>query len=238
MKHSLYLIRHAESIFNVRAKELWEMGLPPEESGYRWDSHLIDSELSTLGLDQLKQNKHLAEALDVSYVLVSPLKRTLQTCEGLFSGHSRNPKIIVYPWITEICTSSCDISKYTRTPYEPFAHYDWSLIEMFKFYWLIEMIDNKFTQEVYRQIHDPREARLHLCKKMESIFPYGLETHEQAIRRIQQTKQDCMKYLEKGSVALVGHHVFFQRFTEGIAKKYITLANCEILKFDLDSLNN
>jgi broad specificity phosphatase PhoE len=234
MKNSLFLIRHAESKFNVRARELWEMGLPPEESGYRWDSQFIDSELSTLGLEQVKQNRDHAQSLNVDTVLVSPLRRTLQTCEGLFSGHKRNPRIVVYPWITEICTSSCDISTYAGYPFQEFADYDWRFIQQFKFYWLIEMINNRFSQEVYSISNDPKEAKFQLCKKMESIFPFGLETHEQAILRVEKAKQDCRDLLKSGNVALVGHHVFFQRFTEGVGRRYITLANCEILKFNLE----
>jgi hypothetical protein len=60
------------------------------------------------------------------------------------------------------------------------------------------------------------------------------KTHEQAILRIEKAKQDCRDLLKSGNVALVGHHVFFQRFTEGVGRGYITLANCEILKFNLE----
>ena len=221
-------------MFNVRARELWEMGLPPEESGYRWDSQSIDSELSTLGLEQVKLNRDLAQSLNVDTVLVSPLRRTLQTCEGLFRGHERKPRIIVYPWIAEICTSSCDISTYAGYPFQEFAHYDWRFMQQFKFYWLIEMINNRFTQEVYSISNDPKEAKFQLCKKMESIFPFGLETHKQAILRVEKAKKDCRDLLKSENVALVGHHVFFQRFTEGQGRGYITLANCEILKFNLE----
>ena len=196
----------------------------------------LESEFDAHGY--FKQNPEAAlfdaQSLNVDTVLVSSLRRTLQTCEGLFSGHERKPRIIVYPWIAEICTSSCDISMYAGFPFREFAHYDWRFMQQFKFYWLIEMINNRFTQDVYSISNDPKEAKFQLCKKMESIFPFGLETHEQAILRVEKAKQDCRDLLKSGNVALVGHHVFFQRFTEGPGRRYITLANCEILKFSLE----
>ena len=47
--------------------------------------------------------------IEIDIVIVSPMRRALQTCDIVFSKHQNKPPIIVDPDVREIFSSSCDI---------------------------------------------------------------------------------------------------------------------------------
>lgn len=58
--------------------------------------------------------------IDVGLVLVSPMRRTLETCAIVFEGHESKPKIVVEPAVREIFSSSCDIGSRLRESMKDF----------------------------------------------------------------------------------------------------------------------
>jgi broad specificity phosphatase PhoE len=47
--------------------------------------------------------------IPLDIVLVSPLRRAIQTAYYLFRDHPNKPKLIVVPFLREMLSSSCDI---------------------------------------------------------------------------------------------------------------------------------
>ena len=58
-------------------------------------------------------------------MFVSPLLRTLETCQLLF-GHREGIKKTVCPLIFEKIWVSCDVSHYAGAPLPGYEHFDWS----------------------------------------------------------------------------------------------------------------
>lgn len=67
----------------------------------------VDCPLSQVGIEQCQNARKKADELQPDVILVSPLERTLQTCECLFGG--RDIPVFVEPILTEAIRSSCDL---------------------------------------------------------------------------------------------------------------------------------
>lgn len=65
---------------------------------------------------------------NIDLVLVSPLRRTLQTCDIIFKNHKNKPKIIVEPHSRQYFESTCDIGGRMIQSMEEFNYFDFSLI--------------------------------------------------------------------------------------------------------------
>ena len=60
------------------------------------DLSIIDSPLSTIGLNQCKRASKLSNLIDVDYVFVSPLRRALETAHNMFKDHPKFDRITFY----------------------------------------------------------------------------------------------------------------------------------------------
>lgn len=65
---------------------------------------------------------------NIDLVLVSPLRRTLQTCDIIFRNHKSKPKIIVDPVLRQCFESTCDIGGRMIQSMQEFDYFDFSLI--------------------------------------------------------------------------------------------------------------
>lgn len=111
------IIRHANSIFNKKWHEV-EQGI---ESGELQsdaflevvkDYDLLDCPLSDLGEQQCAEASPMAHQLmNIKTVLISPLRRALQTAHLLFKDHPNfsEIKFIVHPMLRENMHTVCDI---------------------------------------------------------------------------------------------------------------------------------
>jgi len=110
----VWFIRHARSIANVWDKcvdgELDIKSLREDErkilesaKGY-FDRAFIDVSLCHFGESQSIAARSIVEKLPLKYVIVSPLKRALQTAKLMFETHPnrKNMKFIVNPHIREL----------------------------------------------------------------------------------------------------------------------------------------
>ena len=87
--------------------------------------------------------------MDFDVILVSPLERTLETCNYIF-GHRKIP-IIVEPVISEALRSACDISQPLKGKTERFPHMDFSRVLEKGDLWFLNN-DSEENQENYRQV--------------------------------------------------------------------------------------
>lgn len=99
----IYVIRHAQSLYNS-AKNDKKLSKIRDS-----DIRFIDACLSEKGEIQCKENKmHLP---NLKQILVSPLRRTLQTAYLLFKDHPdfKDIEVIIYPNIRESFGCACDV---------------------------------------------------------------------------------------------------------------------------------
>ena len=54
------------------------------------------------------------QKIDLDLIIVSPLRRTMETCSKIFEGHHSKAPIVVDPIFREVLSSRCDIGSRLR----------------------------------------------------------------------------------------------------------------------------
>lgn len=110
----VFLIRHGFSEFNYRHLVLKkDVGQHhgPEYQSLKADPTLCDANLHAIGVHQCLENaSHIAD-INITRVLVSPMRRALQTVIHMFSSHPNlsNIKFLVVPQAHEVMHTSNDV---------------------------------------------------------------------------------------------------------------------------------
>jgi len=105
---TVYIVRHAQGQHNVS---------PQFE---------FDPPLTECGLKQVQRKRAVTEMIGVDVVLVSPLRRTLQTACGLFPEHVH---VVALEDLRERVEESCNLREDTATLRSWFPRVDMNLIE-------------------------------------------------------------------------------------------------------------
>ena len=138
MNKRVYLIRHAESIYNI-AEALVEKDFIPSEEvqtyfeskqylSMKFDLNYEDCDITEVGKKQCVECREKIGKIDVDLVIVSPLRRALSTCHEVFKEHKSSPPIIVDPTFREIMESACDIGSKLEKSMADYPEMDFSLI--------------------------------------------------------------------------------------------------------------
>ena len=151
-KPNIWLIRHGLSVFNYwsrtyghRAAEYGNLGSTEKDPDYAYlqeikdklDIHLADPSLHKKGLAQAIKAQASVNKMNVKYVFVSPLSRTLETCKNLFATYpdKENVHFVVHPVVRELMGSPCDVPvdtlKDKRAEYEALG-YDFGMLDKFE----------------------------------------------------------------------------------------------------------
>lgn len=113
------------SIYNYEAMKCREeFGENSEKFTQLMNSHdNIDTVLHPIGEMQCHANKEAVHCLNVKYVLVSPLRRTIQTCILMFKNHpqKKDIKFILVPILREVLHTLCDVPTDVHCIMEQFA---------------------------------------------------------------------------------------------------------------------
>ena len=147
----IWLVRHGLSVFNYwsrtyghRAAEFGNVNAVEADPDYKYlmtikdkaDTRLADPDLHKKGMAQAQKAQEKINQMNVRYVFVSPLKRTLDTCKGIFGSYPKKGQLIikVNPLVRELMGSPCDVPVDTltkrRAEYEPLG-YDFSQLEKY-----------------------------------------------------------------------------------------------------------
>eukprot|EP00802_Teleaulax_amphioxeia_P019306 Tamp_19533.p1 GENE.Tamp_19533~~Tamp_19533.p1 ORF type:complete len:251 (-),score=32.51 Tamp_19533:205-957(-) len=105
---TVFIVRHAQGQHNVSPR-------------FQFDPPLTDA-----GLKQVRRQKKVSSTLGVDLVLVSPLRRTLQTASGLFEEH---PNMVALEDLREHVMESCNLREDTETLRTWFPNVNMQLIE-------------------------------------------------------------------------------------------------------------
>jgi len=141
----LILLRHGESIYQQRLKEVVKeyhqlKSSNPNEftrlvNKVRFNPDLCDPVLSEQGKTESYEAGEKLEMLNIKYVFVSPLMRALQSCDLLLKGYIdaikksgrsiKSPKVMVNPLLFEKIEDSCEIVPNIYRNMNSFKNFDW-----------------------------------------------------------------------------------------------------------------
>lgn len=244
-KQKFIIIRHAESEFN----SAWE-----DPSVY-YDQNLIDCKITKNGESQISAKKKAISSYPISLVLVSPLRRALQTAKGLFGDHVNKPCFVVVPYLRERIDSSCDLSDFIEKPLEGFEEFDWSLMikladETKGKYWLTEELDDVPDIEQIRKIGDIEKQKMEILRKMKEYLKSNKKEHEnksekfESVRIYQKNTEKLINFLDnlkenrknsKGDledvVAIVAHSGALRSLRSKVGMDTDYMVNCEMREF-------
>ena len=110
---SVFLVRHGFSEFNYKHLILKKDGGKEGQPFQDLKAHpeLVDAQLSGIGVHQALVNASHLQPLNITRVMVSPMRRALQTAIHMFKNHPNLSKMtfLVVPQCHEIMHTSNDI---------------------------------------------------------------------------------------------------------------------------------
>lgn len=229
----LFLIRHATSTYNLACKEYESLHGTSKHMPLNWDAAYIDSPLASQGIREAEAAKSAIQQLPICKILVSPLRRTLQTCELLFGDMPNRPPVKVCPLISAKCVTATDLSNFFGTPLAEFAHYDWSELISNPRYWLLDNVQNAHTADIAARASSPQQAQELMLAAMRGLSPEKLEAKEDLFRRAERVREYLKPELKQGNVAIVTHLNFTKDFTVRLLGEKKVVANCGVLRLSL-----
>ena len=253
-------MRHAQAKSNVEQHKLGaQNGLHDQYVDYnsRWtnSSDLVDATLSDLGESQcLAAGQQLkAHRPGIKLVLVSPLRRAVQTAVLSLADYPGPLQWKAFPWFREILLSQCDLGLYSVDHLKNYPFIDSSSLKDDKLWFLDHYIDldgqNSFVKDA-RKAYESNPCDQSIIDTMVKCFP-DVETPAQMIARVKKFREELAAFLEEkasqgqpvkdGELLLVGHSrmlkFIFGVFTETgeiNLDKEVHFANTDIKAFDFE----
>ncbi len=151
-KPNIWLFRHGLSVFNYwsrtfghRAAEYGNVGTVEKDPDYvylqdikdKLDVRLADPALHKKGIAQAVKAQEKINKMNIKYVFVSPLRRTLETCKTVFATYPNRSNVTfkVNPLVRELMGSPCDVPVDTlterRKEYEPLG-FNFEMLDKFE----------------------------------------------------------------------------------------------------------
>ena len=249
-KNSIYLIRHGESKFN-RATE--DCKLKEEVVECRFRKDLFDCDLTELGIQQAKETGEKLKDINTSLVLVSPLRRALQTAYYAFKDHPSKPKIKVILLGREVMGSCCSFPADIEVLQKEFG-FDFSESEVLKDkkLWILETFegeDRELLESLTKDLPLEGPERYEkfvdiLVETARRIYPKNFESTDHLTSRIKKLKKQLKEHFqllrESEKLAFVGHGIAGTVITatkfdeKGYALDGIRLKNAEFMEYFFD----
>ncbi len=244
---SIYVIRHAQSQYNLAEAKCHEEGRHLHE--IKFSMELIDCGITDHGFTQTKSAADEMKNVNVTLVYVSPLRRALLTAREIFKDHPNKPQIKVLPICREFIDSSCDIPDDLNKIMKEFPEVDFSEMDIFedKDMWIIESLHNETLREdLLKQAketvaksenrgHDFRKFITEYQRKIyPTIFDPPKDVRDRSIKAKKLLKEKLKHHKEE--VAVVSHSAFLYRFTstkfdeEAKPIDGVFLDNCQVMK--------
>eukprot|EP00826_Nyctotherus_ovalis_P023975 TRINITY_DN1847_c0_g2_i1.p1 TRINITY_DN1847_c0_g2~~TRINITY_DN1847_c0_g2_i1.p1 ORF type:complete len:303 (+),score=45.29 TRINITY_DN1847_c0_g2_i1:60-968(+) len=273
LQGKVWFIRHACSLLNLWDRcacgQLKRSNMSPEELKLLtpvisfFTPLFIDSPLCQLGKTQAITARDIVCKLPIKFVIVSPLRRTLETAKLMFETHPNKEKIevVVNPVIRECLMYPDSIPSWTlrdrRKEYENCSDlkFDFGMMEgMEDSTYFLETMDPE-TQTTLKKYIDssPKDeydkALLNLMAETYEGRHGGnifLESHANGRRRAKiflQWLKNFMaeKQVVKGEIAVVTHMLFLKclaakSFKSGGAPVYPSIENAKPFEIDIDEV--
>jgi broad specificity phosphatase PhoE len=244
---NLILIRHGQTYFNKAITELerYKYILDSEEykrklAEIRFSKSYIDTELTAKGKEEAVNSGTQMEGLNIRNIIVSPMIRTLQTCENIiksFPSDQSKINVIVHPALFEKIEDSCDLEKSLTKAMKMFPHYNWDLFKGINYPSIFQLKDcdtfplnynemNNYYEHAIQQLplypNDSIERLHFILEAMSKLGEEGkyIESSVNTIKRLFVMKkflldmiQSIQKEDEDEKVLIVGHSICLQHLT-------------------------
>lgn len=236
------LLRHANSKYNSELAQLLAQEHTDEDVlRVKTKRALRDAPISELGLQQCEETSEVVSKLKVEIVLVSPMKRTLQTAYNVFKSHPNfnNIRFVVVPQLKEGLGSVADIPKNVLAVLKEFktkfAHLDCSLLDTYNdiTHYYLEDISDEFASRILKEksadasdVCNSNAFDL-LVEEIQNCYPRKLESMRSMVNRVNKVKKFVKGLLrtenleQDSKVVLVTHSNFFKAWT-GVWEKPIS----------------
>ena len=134
IEQMIYFIRHAQSQYNLVEAQLAERLGPDykqtqEYLTEKFSDKYLDVRITQLGVEQCFNAREEMKGIKLDLVLVSPMRRALQTCHIIFEELEGKVPIVVEPAFREIMESSNDIGSEIAESIQKYPHFDFSRVE-------------------------------------------------------------------------------------------------------------
>lgn len=113
----------------------------PEYQAFKFIPDLLDASITENGVKQCEEARDIMAGIHVDVVIVSPLRRALETCWEIFKDHPSKPQIVVDPLFKEILESTCDIGNRLEQSIIDYPTFDFSRVGNSKT-WYVDTIHN------------------------------------------------------------------------------------------------
>ena len=187
----IFLIRHGFSEFNKKHLVLKKDGGKDDErwTALKGNTDVIDAPLAAIGVHQALVNAPKLVDLNITRVMVSPMRRALQTAIHMFKSHPNLDKMqfIVVPHCHEIMHTSNDIPMDVYQLIKHFAHGE-ALCEglKFDFSWLLHY-GNPQAWSVLSLTNSAKQAQI--LSKLEHGF-----SHDDFVKVTLEAFMSCKTY--------------------------------------------
>lgn len=228
------LLRHANSQYNFEYDKLTERDFTDEDyKSLRIRKDLRDAPLSELGIQQCMNAQAMANKLKPKYVIVSPLRRALETAYYTFNTHPNFDSIqfILLPVLKEGLDTACDIPYNILDTIEEFKmkfkNFDTSELKKYidASHFFFTDINQDFSKDILsakiQDSSDPMGSNAFELT-LESInqnYPERLESTKNILLRIETAKKFVEDFLKQNpleddsKIILVGHSCYFKYWT-------------------------
>ena len=221
---AIHFVRHASSLYNIASAE-WN---PAEPKTIMWEERFIDTLLAPVGVEQATLAKERVAALAVDLVVVSPLRRALETCQILFGD--RGVPIRVCPLFTEQLCHAPDMSAFLGQPFEEYSHFDWSEL-LGKDVCLA--VKNDITARIQSESQSKSHAQTLMLATMRSMDPAYVESSEELTARVWAARAYLKKELDTGKrIAVVTHSYLIRELMKQLQGVGRVIDNCEVFTVD------
>jgi broad specificity phosphatase PhoE len=244
------LLRHANSQFNYEYDQMQINKTERYEEYYqnlRIKKDLRDAPLSLVGIQQCMKAQAMANKIKAEYIVVSPLRRALETAYYTFKSHPNfdNIKFVLLPVLKEGLDTACDIPVNIFDTIEEFkqkfTNFDTSEIYNYRDaeHYFFTDIDQDFSKNIMSaKVHDandPLESNAFelTLETIDKNFPNRLESTKNILSRVEKAKKFVGEFLQRKSfeddskVVVVGHSCYFKYWT-GKWEKEISTYNDDI----------
>ena len=172
---TIYLIRHAQSVFNA----VYDPNKP--------DPMIFDAPITELGKTQAQQARSEVKKLDLVNVIVSPFTRTLQTAQVIFGN---GLPFQINPLVREQLRNSCDVGSPPHELARNYPHLDFGHLD--ECWWHDGEKDHRGLSVESEEVLQERANRFVDFLKRESIRSTAIVSHSHFIRALTGIKpQNC-----------------------------------------------
>ncbi|CAI2374853.1 unnamed protein product [Moneuplotes crassus] len=221
------LLRHGNTLFNLTYDKIFhDKGYGQEILDFWHDDNYRDSPLSEFGIEQCKYASQFADKLDIDMVLISPLRRTLQTAHYVLRNHPQKEEIkyVIHPGIREHVYGYCEMTrnwekKYNEEYKHMFPNLDASLMMKEDGHYDELFYSKNFQPEVSEKFSGMSKKTIDhiIMEAARDNFPRAAESYESTCDRTLGVKEYVRNYLKN-------------RNPENDHKKILLVTHCVTLR--------